>query len=104
MEMAKCGMPCMKLVGAVDGIDDEAVGPVGAGDLAAFFAQKAITGTGLAEFFDQYLSVRLSALVTEVGGPLHRDLKVFQFVEIADQRAGRLCARRAIITLRAGDV
>ena len=42
--------------GAVDGIDDEAVGLVLAFDHAAFLAQEAVAGPGLGQFLDQDLS------------------------------------------------
>ena len=82
-----------KIGGAIDRIDDEAVGTVGALHRAAFLAQKAITGAGLAEFVDQDFFGALVGAGDEIGRTLHRDLQIFQFVEIADQRAAGLAGR-----------
>ena len=76
--------------GAVDRIDDEAVGLVGAFDRAAFLAQKAIAGPRLGQFLDQDLFGALVGAGDEIGRTLHRDLEIFQFAEIADQRAAGL--------------
>jgi len=62
MEMAKMGNAVHEVGGAVDRIDDEAVGSVGAGDRAAFLAQKAVTGRALLSSSIRIFSVRLSAL------------------------------------------
>ena len=76
--------------GAIDGIDDEAMGLVLAFDRAAFLAQETIAGPGLGQFFDQDLFGALVGAGHEIARPLHRDLKIFQLAEIADERPGRL--------------
>ena len=76
--------------GAVDGVDDEAVGLVLALSAAAFLAQEAIAGTGLGEFVDQDLFGALVGAGDEIAGAFHRDLEIFQLIEIAVQRAAGL--------------
>ena len=73
--------------GAVYGIDDETMRAVLAFDRAGFLGQEAIAGPHAGQFIHQYLFGALVGAGDEIGGTLLADLEVFQFTEIADQRA-----------------
>jgi hypothetical protein len=75
---------------AVDRIDDEAVGLVGAVDRAAFFGEKAVAGAHARQFLDQDALGALVGIGDEIRRSLHRDLQVFELAEVARERAPRL--------------
>src|SRR6185437_12270812 len=76
--------------GAVERIDDPCVRSVGAFAAAAFLAEKAVAGAR----FDQFLIERFFRAPVgggnEIRGALERDLQLFQFAEIALERARSL--------------
>src|SRR6202035_4946953 len=69
--------------GAVERIDDPGVGLVVARARAAFFTDKAVTGARLGEVLVQHLLGAAIGHGDEVGRPLQRYLKIFDFAEVA---------------------
>ncbi len=96
IEMAKCGMPCMKIGGAVERIDDPAMGLVGALDGAALLHQKAVAGTRLGELLEQGL------LGLDVGGG--DEIGWALCAKPADSRPRRNRAPTALPALRAAAI
>ncbi len=79
--------------GAVQGVDDPAVGLVGALDQAALLAQEAVAGAGLGQFLEQGLLSLDVGGGDEVGGALLGDLKFAHLAEIARQAPRGLAGR-----------
>ncbi len=75
--------------GAVERIDDEAVGAVGALDLAALLEQEAVAGPRAGKLAMQDLLGAGVGGGDEIGGTLQRDLKLLDLAEIARQAAAR---------------
>ena len=73
--------------GAVERIDDPAVGLVGALAEAAFLAEKAVAGTRLGQLRKQRLLGAAVGGGDEIGRPLERDLQLLDFAEVALERA-----------------
>ena len=76
--------------GAVERIDDPAIGLVGAFNDAALFHHEAVAGARLGEFFEQRLLGFDVGGGDEIARPLARDLQILDLAEIARQRARRL--------------
>ena len=87
IEMAKCGMPCRKLVVPSSGSTIQRCAPVGACAGAAFLAEKAVAGPRLGEFRAQDL---LGAAVRggdEIARALQRHLQMLDLAEVALEAA-----------------
>ncbi len=54
-------------------------------DQAGFLEQEAVAGARLLQLLDQNALGALVGDGDEIGRPLHRDLQIFDFAEIADQ-------------------
>src|ERR1700687_3838546 len=76
-----------KIGGAVERIDDPGVALVGALALAAFLADKAVTGPRLGKFGQQRLLGAAVGGGDEITRTFERDLQLLQFAEIAFERA-----------------
>ena len=72
-----------KIGGAVEGVDDPAVGFVDASDLAAFLHQKAIAGAGVGKFIENDLFGAVVGGGYEVRRPLDGNLQVFNLAEVS---------------------
>src|SRR5581483_8246550 len=69
--------------GAVERIDDPAMGAVGAFDLAALLHEEAVAGTSAGEFLVQDLLGAVIRGADEVRGTFQRDLKLLDLAEVA---------------------
>jgi hypothetical protein len=68
---------------AIDGVDNPAIGLVGAFDHAALFTQKAIAGARFAQLFKQdFFSLEISSGY-KIGRALFCQLQIFNFTEIS---------------------
>ena len=76
--------------GAVERIDDPAMGLVGAFARAAFLAEEAVAGAGVRELLAQDLLGAPVGGGDEIGRPLERDLQVLDLAEVALERAAGL--------------
>ncbi len=73
--------------GAVERVDNPAVGFVRAFARAAFLAKEPVTGAGLVEIVPQHLLGLAVGGGDEIARPLQRHLKVLDLAEIALERA-----------------
>ena len=73
--------------GAVERIDDPAVGLVGAFARAAFLAEKAVAGPRLGQFLQERLLGAAVGGGDEIGRALERDLQILDLAEVALERA-----------------
>ncbi len=80
--------------GAVERVDDPAVGLVGAFADAAFLAEKAVAGPRLGQFLEQRLLGAAVGGGDEIRRALHRHLKFFHLTEIALEGARGLARSR----------
>ena len=72
-----------KIGGAVERIDDEAMGAVGAFDLAALLHEEAVAGPRMGELLMQDLLGAGVGGADEIGRTLERDLELLDLAEIA---------------------
>ncbi len=89
IEMAKCGMPCRKLVVPSSGSTIQRLDVSLPAIVAALFHKQPERRARLAQFRPQRLFGAPVGLADEVGGTLLRDLQVFQLAEVADQALRR---------------
>ena len=87
--MAKMRNAVQEIGGAVERIDDEAVGAVGALDLAALLHQEAVAGPGAGQLVEHDLLGAVVGGGDEIGGALDRDLQLLDLAEIAREAAAR---------------
>jgi len=74
---------------AVQWVNNETVGFIRAFYLAAFFEQEAISGTSFGEHFNNRFFGHFIRARDEISWAFAGDLQMFDFVEIAQQSAGR---------------
>ena len=80
--------------GAVERIDDPAMGAVGAFDFAALLHQEAIAGPRAGQLLEQDLLGAVVGGADEIRWALERDLQLLDLAEIAREAARRPCGRR----------
>jgi hypothetical protein len=93
IEIAKCGMPCRKLLVPSSGSMMKRGLSGITFDLAALFHQEAPVGARDAQFVPQRALGVLVGLGNEVGRPLAADLKVLDLAKVAAQALARPCGR-----------
>ena len=80
--------------GAVERVDDPAMGLVGTVLATALLAEKAVAGPRLGEFGAQDLLGAVISRGDEIGGTLHGDLQVLHLAEVALEAATGLARGR----------
>src|SRR3954470_18533567 len=75
---------------AVERVDVPGVALVGTFDMPALFHQEAISGAGARQLLEEGFFRALVGVADEIARPLHRDLQVLDFAEVALQTAAGL--------------
>ena len=84
------GNAVQEVGGAVERIDDEAVGAIGAFDLAALLEEKAVARSRAGKLGMQDFLGAMVGGGDEIGRTFQRDLELLDLAEIAREAAGRL--------------
>ena len=102
IEMAKCGMPCRKLVVPSSGSTIQRCWPSVPVDRAALLHQEAVARPRLGAVRRRRSARPCGRLGDEVGRALARDLQVLDLAEVARAARAPPCGRPATMTLRMG--